>query len=131
MVPDLCAWVGIMMVNNILVEKTSVAFGENITLYCNTSHAVPAPTFAFYINAQKVEEEENDTASYSFTVTQLHDMAKINCSAKNGILPFPVFSQSHVLTVNRKQNYQESKSQDFHSITRLCFNNPHKRLGKC
>ena len=82
MVPDLCAWVGIMMVNNILVEKTSVAFGENITLYCNTSHGVPPPTFAFYIHGERVEEVDNATASYSFTVTQLHDRAKINCSAE-------------------------------------------------
>ena len=91
-----------VMVNNILVEKTSVAFGENITLYCNTSHGVPPPTFALYIHGERVEEVDNATASYSFTVTQLHDRAKINCSAENEILPFPVFSQSHVLTIRRK-----------------------------
>jgi hypothetical protein len=91
-----------VMVNNILTEKTSVDFGENITLDCNTSHGVPAPTFAFYINGEKMEEEDNAAASYSFMVTQKHDMVKIKCSAENGILPFPVFSQPHVLTIKRK-----------------------------
>ena len=90
------------MVNNNLVKNTSVVFGENITLFCNTSHGVPDPTFSFYINAEKVEEGQNATASYSFTVTQLHDRVKMSCSAENGVLPFPVFSESHVLTIKRE-----------------------------
>ena len=58
--------------------------------------------FSFYINDEKVEEGQNVTASYSFTVTQLHDRVKINCAAENGVLPFPVFSEPHMLTIKRK-----------------------------
>ena len=90
------------MVNNNLVKNNSVVFGANVTLYCKTSHGMPGPTISFYINDEKLGEEQNATASYSFTVTQLHDRVKMNCSAENGVLPFPVFSEPHVLTIKRK-----------------------------
>ena len=83
-----------VIIGNIQVENPAVSFGQDVTLGGN-----PAPTISFYLNSEKVGEDGNISAVFTFTVGQHHDGMRMSCAARNKVQKYPVSSVYQVLTI--------------------------------
>ena len=79
-----------------------MSVGEDVTLACHSLGGNPAPTISFYLNGEKVGEDGNISAVFTFTVGQHHDGLRMSCAARNRVQEYPVSSVYQVLTIKCK-----------------------------
>ena len=79
-----------------------MSVGQDVTLACHSLGGNPAPALSFYLNDEKVGEDGNITAAFTFTVGQHHDGVRMSCAATNRVLKNPVSSLYQVLTLKCK-----------------------------
>ena len=91
-----------IIVDGIERDSPDVAPGQEVTLVCNSLGGSPEPSLQLQINHKKVGKEANEFVIFNFIAEKNHDGARISCTARNKVVPYPVPSLFQVLSIQCK-----------------------------